>query len=169
MLKLKNVAFGDLTTEHQKTRTLLERVPDEHWGWKPHHKSMALGELAAHLVNVCFWQVGILEDDEFDLAGIPEVKREIPTNREQLLDLFDRHRANVTSVVENIEEELLGKTWTLRHGDHEILAMPKVFVMRMMGISHMVHHRAQLGVYLRMLDVPLPPTYGPTADEQGTF
>jgi uncharacterized damage-inducible protein DinB len=163
---LKAVAFGDLQNELATTRRVLERVPDEHLGWKPHEKSFSLGTLAAHIVNLVGWGKDILELDGLDLSGpvTQSLKGSVP--REELLRALDANIANVTQALERATTESLGKTWTLRHGDHVILSAPRAGVLRGMGVSHMVHHRAQLAVYFRLLNVPVPPMYGPTADEQ---
>lgn len=162
---LKQLALGDLDFELAATRRMLERVPDEHFGWKPHEKSMSLGELASHLANLLDWNVHILRDDEIDLATLGAPPR--AANRADLLQGFDEKKAALDAVAEAFDTATLGETWTLRNGEQVFFALPRAAVLRNFGISHMVHHRGQLSVYLRLLDVPLPRTYGPTADEKG--
>jgi len=162
---LKRTILGDLDHELANTRRVLERVPDEHFDWQPHEKSMTLGALCAHLENILHWQRMILEKDEFDLAASPP-PRTIPATRDELLRGFDERKAALDEAVARIDDASFGRTWTLRKGDQVIFAQPKAAILRGMGISHMVHHRGQLSVYLRLLDVPVPAVYGPSADEQ---
>lgn len=165
MLSLKEVVFGDLEREIASTRRVLARVPDEHFAWKPHDKSMSLGALSTHLANLLFWQATILERDELDLETLAEARRKVAADRAALLRFFDDLHERVTQAVAATEEAALARPWTLRRGAHVILELPRAAVLRSMGISHMVHHRGQLSVYLRLLDVPVPGVYGPSADE----
>ena len=165
---MKNIATGDLEYEIDTTRRMLERLPEEHFMWKPHEKSWSLGALAAHLANLLYWQTTILQHDEFDLAAVP-TSGSIPETREELLQAFDEHAAVLSDVLDQTDDATLGYTWTLKRGDQVMFSRPKAAVLRTVGISHMVHHRGQLSVYLRMLDVPVPSSYGPTADEMAGF
>ena len=164
LLSPMQLATGDLERELAITRRMLERVPEEHLAWKPHEKSMSLGTLAAHLANLLWWQTTTLERDEFDVAA-PQPPRTAPESREALLQAFDEKAAVLREALARTDEAALASPWTLRRGDHIIFTMPKAAVLRSFGISHIVHHRGQLSVYLRLLDVPVPPSYGPTADE----
>ena len=161
---LKKLALGDLDFELANTRRMLERVPDEHFDWKPHEKSMSLGDLASHLANLLYWNMQILQADGLDFAAQGPSPRD--ASRADLLQRFDEQKTALDAVVEQFDEATLGETWTLRNGDHVLFARPRAAVLRNFGISHMVHHRGQLSVYLRLLGVPVPPTYGPTADER---
>jgi uncharacterized damage-inducible protein DinB len=161
-LSPRTLAFGDLKDELATTRRLLEAVPEDHLDWIPHSKSRPLGALVAHLTNIVFWQLMILRDDGFDLGSSPP-PRDVPSSSTDALGTFDANVAALEKVLENVTDETLAEPWTLRNGDEVIFTRPKAEVLREMGISHMIHHRAQLGVYLRLLDVPLPSTYGPTA------
>ncbi len=160
------LATGDLEHELATTRRMLERVPDEHFAWKPHEKSMSLGALAGHIANLLWWQTTTLEQDEFDMAA-PRPPQTVPESREAVLQEFDERAAVLREALAQTDEAALARPWTLRSGDHVVFTQPKAAIMRGFGISHMVHHRGQLSVYLRLLDVPVPPSYGPTADEQG--
>ncbi len=160
------LATGDLEHEIATTRRMLERVPEEHLAWKPHEKSMSLGALASHIANLLWWQTLMLEHDEFDMAA-PQPTVTAPESRAALLQEFDEKVAVLREALAQTDEAALARPWTLRRGDHVIFIQPKIAVLRGFGISHMVHHRGQLSVYLRLLDVPVPPSYGPTADEQG--
>lgn len=161
----KQIALADLEHELALTRRVLERVPDEHLGWKPHEKSMTLGALASHLANLAFYGIATLQGDEFDVATAPPNK--VVDSRDELLARFDERVATFRELLASTEDEALGRPWSLRHGSHVAFTLPRIGVLRSMVVNHMVHHRAQLGVYLRLLDVPVPSVYGPSADEQG--
>lgn len=165
MSTMKQIVFSDFDRELATTRRMLSRVPAEHFDWQPHEKSMTLGALSAHMVNLLNWQLVTLEDDHIDFAAsAPRVP--IPTNTEELLASFDAYATKVNEALAATDDVALEETWTLRNGERVMFQMPKRAVFRM-GISHIVHHRGQLSVYLRLLDVPVPPSYGPTADERG--
>ncbi len=160
---LKQVAAGDLKQEIATTRRVLERVPDAHFGWRPHEKSMSLAELAGHLSNLLFWQRSIIEDDFYDSAAAPTPAP--PSGREELLRDFDAKRDALFAAFERLEDADLLRPWSLKRGDQVIFSRPRGVVLRSFGINHMVHHRGQLSVYLRLLDAPVPSIYGPSADE----
>lgn len=162
---LKDLAFGDVAQELSSTRRILDRLPDEHLSWRPHEKSMTLGALATHVVNLLGWQTMILQQAEFDLAATPP-RREALGSRQELLDEFDTRQREVEELLNTVDEEALGGQWTLRSGDHVIFRRPRAVAMRVFGLSHLIHHRAQLSVYLRLLDLPVPGLYGPSADER---
>lgn len=161
---LKPTALFDVDRELSKTRRLLERIPDDKLGWKPHEKSWTLGQLGAHIANLPTWKTMSLTTDGFDMAA-PQPSRAEPTSSTEILEAFDKNVADFNSAYEGANDDVLTSMWSLRHGDHVISSDPKHEVLRQWGISHMIHHRGQLSVYLRLLNVPLPPIYGPTADE----
>jgi uncharacterized damage-inducible protein DinB len=161
---IKDVALADLDHELNLTRHYLERVPKAHLDWRPHDRSMSLGELATHIASVVMWQVTILEHDFFDLSEAPP-RMEPLSSVDKILELFDRNAATLRERVEAVGDEALTTPWELRRGEHHEASMPRAAALRAMGLSHVIHHRGQLSVYLRLLDVPLPPAYGPTADE----
>ncbi len=163
---VKQLIVGDIMNELASTRRVLERLPEEHMSWKPHAKSMTLSGLATHLINLLNWQVAIFLYPEFDLSTVP-LRREALERREDLLEEFDGNVAKLEKLLDECDEKSLGEEWTLRNGDHIILRQLRAIALRTFGISHMVHHRAQLGVYLRLLDIPVPGAYGPSADDQG--
>ncbi|OXM85185.1 DinB family protein [Paenibacillus rigui] len=162
---VKQLIIGDAAHELATTRRILEQLPEEHLSWKPHEKSMTLGGLATHLVNLLNWQIAIFQYPEFDLSTIP-LRREPLEKRADVLEEFDANAGKLEKLLAECDEKALGEEWTLRHGDHIILRQPRALALRTFGLSHMVHHRAQLGVYLRLLDIPVPGMYGPSADEQ---
>lgn len=163
---MKQLIVGDALHELNVTRRILERLPEEHMAWQPHSKSMTLGGLATHLINLLNWQIAILLQPEFDLSAVP-VRREALQRREEVLEEFDANVAKLEKLLAECDEDALGQEWTLRNGDHIIQRQPRALALRTFGLSHMVHHRAQLGVYLRLLDIPVPGLYGPSADEEG--
>jgi uncharacterized damage-inducible protein DinB len=151
--------------EMATTRKLLERVPDDKLDWKPHVKSMSLGDLATHVANIVWWGEVTLDQPEFNAEGQPARAR--AANRAELLDTFDTNvKATRASLAGKSDGELLAP-WSLKNGKHTFFTMPKAAVWRSFVMNHLVHHRAQLSVYLRMNDVPLPSMYGPSADERG--
>jgi len=151
--------------EMANTRNMLERVPDEHLAFKPHEKSFSLLELASHVSNLPTW-VGItLDTSELDLETDRPWERKEPTSRDEILVDFDEATAAVRPVLEAASDEDFAKTWTLRTGEEIWFTMPKAMVYRQFALNHLIHHRAQLSVYLRLLEVPVPGMYGPSADE----
>ncbi|WP_312117119.1 DinB family protein [Brevibacillus reuszeri] len=162
---VKQLIIGDALQELVATRRVLERLPEEHMTWKPHEKSMTLGGLATHLINLLNWQVAIFQSTDFDLSTV-QVRREPLERLADVLEEFDANVSKLEKLLAACDEKSLGEEWTLRHGDHIILRQPRAIALRTFGLSHMVHHRAQLGVYLRLLDVPVPGLYGPSGDEE---
>lgn len=155
-----------LEMEHELsvTRKILERVPTDKFGWKPHAKSMTLGQLAAHVAEIPGWMEPAILQDVLDIPG--DFKPIRPTNTQELLESFDKNAELLRkSLVGAIESNIMDP-WTLKFGGKEIFTMPRVAVLRGFVTNHLVHHRAQLGVYLRLLDIPVPSTYGGSADEQ---
>ncbi len=150
--------------EFAQTRRALERVPEGRFAWKPHEKSYSLHDLAAHLAEVPRWAAVTLDVDVFDLDE--PYDRVVPTTRDELLAHFDEGVAQARAKIEGASAQALGKIWSMKQGGEVVFSMPKGAVLRSFVLNHNVHHRAQLGVYLRLLDVPVPGHYGPSADEQ---
>ena len=156
--------YADLDVELAATRRVLERVPFEHWDWRPHAKSMPLGRLATHLAELPRFAQAMATTDEFDLGAMGDAPTTV-SSRETLLALFDGNAASMRATVATLDEARLAQHWKLTMGDHVLLDAPRSLLLRQHGVSHPVHHRAQLTVYLRMLDVPVPGLYGPSADD----
>ena len=153
--------------EMANTRKMLERVPDGLFHYQPHKKSMTLGRLAAHTAELPSYATATLQVERMDLTG--EEKQFTPTTRKELLDSFDKYVKEAREILSKSKDEELMKTWTLTYKGQQIFSMPRVAVLRSMVFSHLIHHRAQLGVYLRMNNVEIPGMYGPSADEMNMF
>jgi uncharacterized damage-inducible protein DinB len=163
-MPLVDMLLPEFDHEMATTRKLLERVPDDRLGWAPHARSFTMGQLAQHVATIPMWGTMTLAQSELDLAGSD--RQAGVASRDELVKIFDDNAVKARS-------ELVGKTdaelmapWTLKHGENTIFSMPKISVWRGFVMSHLIHHRAQLSVYLRMQDVPVPAMYGPSADEQ---
>lgn len=163
-MPLNEALIAELQMEAASTRKMLERVPEESGSWKPHEKSMTLGRLSQHLAEIPMWVSVTVDQDELDFAKEKYEAKESTTN-ELLLRTFDENLANAIECLKNASDEKLIGNWTMRSGETVYFSMPKISVLRGFVLSHLIHHRGQLSVYLRMLDVPLPQVYGPTADE----
>lgn len=153
----------EMDQEAQTTRKMLERVPSEQFGWKPHEKSMTVKRLATHIAELPGWVTMALTTRELDFANNPYTIEEV-NNTEELLAYFELSLLDGRSHLEQAKEEQLGEPWTLRNGDQIYSTSSKAEVIRM-AFSQIIHHRAQLGVYLRLLNIPIPGSYGPSADE----
>jgi uncharacterized damage-inducible protein DinB len=153
--------------EMATTRSLLERVPETEGAWVPHAKSMPLGRLAAHIAELVAWTNSTIQQTELDF-GVPGAYNPAQlTTTAKLLELFDANVKSARAAIAGVSDADLMVPWTLRNGEHVIITMPRVAVLRSMVMNHVIHHRGQLSVYLRLHDVPLPSIYGPTADTQG--
>jgi uncharacterized damage-inducible protein DinB len=146
------------------TRKLLERVPDGKFAWKPHAKSMSLGELASHLASMLSWGSMTINQPEFDIRG--DYAPPAFATRADLLANFDKEASATRAALVGRNDAELMAPWSLKREGKTLFSMPKAAVLRSFVMNHMVHHRGQLSVYLRLNDVPLPSMYGPSADEQ---
>lgn len=169
-MAIKDGLLGGFDNEMQNTRKVLERVPDDKFGWKPHPKSGTMGWLAGHLANLAGWGAFTLQTEELDFA--PGGKQMEPSpqfkSRQELLAAFDKNQQETKKALENASDADLMKPWSLKNNGQVIFTMPKVAVIRGVVINHLIHHRGQLTVYLRLNDIPVPGIYGPSADE-GSF
>ena len=155
--------FPELDGELAKTRRMLERFPDDKAGWTPHGKSKPIDALATHIATTPFHGVRLIETDELDMAVRPPAPH--ASTAAELVALFDQAVAALKQALPKVTSELLETPWTLRAGPKVFFSLPRRILMRDLVISHIIHHRAQLGVYYRLLDVPVPGSYGPSADE----
>jgi len=153
--------------EMANTRKTLERVPDDKLDWTPHEKSMTMRALASHLANLVSWTVFTVERDSLDVAPIGEEPFRVPpvNSKQEALEIFDHNVAAARTAIQHASDEHLMKPWSLLAGGKTIFTQPRIGVLRGMIMNHTIHHRAQLSVYLRLNDVPVPPLYGPSADE----
>jgi uncharacterized damage-inducible protein DinB len=167
-MSLSQSMLPEFDHEMAGTRKTLERVPEGKLGWRPHAKSMTLGGLASHVANVPSWIAYTVERESLDVApvGQPPLRQAEMTSRQALLAHFDRHVTEGRAALAAASDETLLAPWTLLGGGKTYFTMPRVAVLRSFVMNHNVHHRAQLCVYLRLLDVAVPGLYGPSADEQ---
>nr|WP_068888284.1 DinB family protein [Pedobacter panaciterrae] len=153
----------ELEQEALTTRKMLQRVPTDKFAWQPHKKSMTVKQLATHIAELPTWITMAIKTDELDFAANPYQPANVNTT-EELLAYFESSLANGRSELKEENESLLDKDWTLRNGQQIYSVEPKADVIRM-SINQIIHHRAQLGVFLRLLDIPIPGSFGPSADE----
>jgi uncharacterized damage-inducible protein DinB len=153
----------ELEREAVTARKMLERVPDDKYNWKPHEKSMEMGRLATHIAELSGWIGLTLTTSELDFAN-NDYAPTVITNNKELLACFEKNLADGRTHLADAKEEQLSQPWTMRNGEEIYSTEPKSEVIRM-SISQIIHHRAQLGVYLRLLNIPIPGSYGPSADE----
>lgn len=162
-MPLADALVPEFDHEMVTTRKLLERVPEDKFDWKPHAKSMTLGGLATHVANIVWWGEVTLDKPEFNAEG--QQVAAPAASRAELLETFDKNvKTTRASLAAKSDAELMAP-WSLKNGKQTFFTMPKAVVWRSFVMNHLVHHRAQLSVYLRMHDVPLPAMYGPSADE----
>lgn len=164
---LSQAILPEFDHEMAGTRKTLERVPEDRLDWTPHAKSTSMRGLATHLANLPTWAVHALNKDSFDLAppGEPPPRAAPVNSVEECLQVFDRNVAAAREAVASATDEQMLGTWTLLQGGREVMSLPRVAVLRSFVMNHNIHHRAQLGVYLRLNDIPVPSIYGPSADE----
>jgi len=161
-MNLLEPILAEFQQEMATTRKMLQRVPTGSLSWKPHEKSRSLGEIAQHVANLPGLFIVPLHEDAFDKNqyNIPEIN-----TTSAILETFDKNVAGSCETLKGRSDEWSLGQWSYKYGEKVIFSMPRLAVLRAMGINHIIHHRGQLSVYLRLLNVPLPPVYGPTADE----
>lgn len=164
MTTLIPTLLAEFDAEMRTTRSLLERVPFDNATWKPHAKSTSLGNLASHIANIPTLGKAIAELPERDFQDGKATPAKTYASIDEVLAAFDANVASTRTAIAAVPESALGDSWTLRRGDHVIMQLPKAAALRSLLMNHIIHHRGQLSVYLRLNDVPLPSIYGPTAD-----
>jgi len=162
---LKDALLSEFDQEMAVTRRLLERLPEASFSWKPHERSMSLGGLATHLAQIPHWGTWILEHDSYDMVHDGTGSALEKRTRAEVLEAFDRHTTEVRRALVNGSDAELMAPWVLKRGGQTLMSLPRLRALRLYLLNHLVHHRGQLTVYLRLQNVPLPPLYGPTADE----
>lgn len=161
------VLLLDFDTEISNTRRTLERVPEDKADWAPHAKSMKMGKLAMHCATMCMFGYYILEDPGMDMANpTREHMSLVFESREACLKQLDESAAKCRQAIAAASDEHFAAVWRFSFGEHVISNLPRSATFRMLCFDHLIHHTAQLGVYLRLLDIPVPALYGPSADEQ---
>jgi uncharacterized damage-inducible protein DinB len=165
-MDLHQAFLQELDMEMVSTRKTLERVPEK-MDWTPHPKSMTMGRLAQHLADIPEWVTKTIELDDLDLApvGAPPHKPQIAKTTKEALATFDRNLAAARAALSSTSDAHLMKPWSLKMGGKTVMTLPRAAVLRNFVLNHNVHHRAQMGVYLRLNDIPVPSVYGPSADE----
>ncbi|MCA0334078.1 MAG: DinB family protein [Bacteroidetes bacterium] len=167
-MALAKALLSEIEHESKSTRKLLELVPVEHFDWRPHEKSMTLKGLAIHIAQLASYPGIILSSPYLDFAENTIKKPEIDTT-EDLLKVFQQGNDATLNAIRSADETVFNQNWILRKGEHLILDAPRSVAIRQMGLNHLYHHRAQLGVYLRLLNIPIPGMYGPSSDEMAQF
>ena len=166
-MAIKDALLPEFDHEMATTRRLLERLPEAEFAWKPHDRSMALGQLAGHIANLPQWCSATLASTVFDLDALPvDARPQLPASRAAVLEEFDGKVAAARNQLTSTTDAEFMTPWTLKKGGQEVFTLPRISAIRSFVMNHLIHHRGQLSVYLRLKDVPLPSIYGPTADEQ---
>src|SRR2546423_12507792 len=158
-MPINQMLLPEFDQEMANTRKILEKVPENNWEYKRHEKWMTLGRLAGHVAEMPQWARETIKRDVLEID--PGQKPFSAKSRQELLDTFDKGVIEARELISNLTDEQIGQTWTLRFSGKDIVAMPRLAVLRGMVMNHMIHHRAQLGVYLRLNNVPVPGMYGP--------
>ena len=166
-MAIRDALLPEFDQEAAGTRRTLERVPEDRFDWSPHKKSGSMIWLAGHLANLPSWVRLTIEQDELDLApgGKAPDPPPTPASVDEILAMFDKNVAEARAAIAEASDEALMKPWSLLQNGKTMLTLPKATVLRSFVVNHLIHHRAQLGVYLRLNDIPVPSIYGPSADE----
>lgn len=164
-MPLKDALIAELKQESSSTKKMLEKVPMDKKDWKPHEKSMTLGRLATHVADTTHWASDIIHIDDFDFMKDYKT-RPIANSQEELLATFQANLDKAIADLEAMTDEDFNKPWTVRRGEQVMFSLPKKVAIRGWAFNHLIHHRGQLSVYLRLLNIPVPGMYGPSADEQ---
>jgi uncharacterized damage-inducible protein DinB len=155
----------ELDHESKTTRRVLERIPTDKFDWAPHPRSMPMGKLAWHIAQMTGWVPETLGKDFIDMS-VPGPDDPAPATTQELLAAFDKHTASALAALAAAPDEIMMKPWSLKRGEMVFFTLPKAAVLRSFVFNHIVHHRGQLTVYLRLNEIPVPSIYGPSADEQ---
>ena len=156
--------IAEMEHEAAVTRTCLERIPADKFDWKPHEKSMSFGRLASHVAEMFGWTPSTMDHAELDFSKM-DYKPFEPSTTEELVEFLDKNVAEAITTLKSSADDRFMENWTMRNGETVYFTMPKVAVMRSFIMNHIVHHRGQLSVYLRLNDISVPSIYGPSADE----
>ena len=167
-MTIAQTMLPEVEQEMANTRKTLARVPDSAWDYKPHEKSMSMGALALHIAMMADWGADTLTSPSFDVAPVDAPPYQMPEgkNTQQVLALFDKAIVRFKETLSATQDSAMMASWSLLQGGKPLFSMPRAAVIRGMILNHLVHHRGQLTVYLRLNGVPVPALYGPSADEQ---
>lgn len=165
-MQLRDVLIPEFDHEIALTRRVLARVPFESTGWRPHAKSMTLGQLASHLAEIPSWASTLVQRDGYDMGGDPPEPPATHPSLPLLLEAFDANTRDARAILAGVSDAELLAPWTLREKEQTVFTSPRFMVLRGFLFNHVIHHRGQLCVYLRELNVPVPSIYGPSADER---
>jgi uncharacterized damage-inducible protein DinB len=166
-MTMSEMLLPEFDQEMASTRKILACVPEDKFKWQPHEKSMTLGRLASHVAELPRWAVETIARETLELT--PDQKPFSATSKEELLTAFEKNAADARTAIAGATDEQLAVIWSLIFGGRKAFSMPRSMVLRSVVMNHLIHHRAQLSVYLRLNDVAIPGMYGPSADEKGSF
>ncbi len=164
-MSIAEILLPEIKHEAESTGKMLSAIPTDKFDYTPHEKSMKLKDLATHIADLSGWIAAIVSTDYMDFAEGKAPRPEINSTAD-LVKYFEDNTQKSIAALSGTSDEDLAKNWVLRHGDHVILDLPKAAVIRSMAMNHVYHHRAQIGMYLRLLDEPIPGMYGPSADDR---
>ena len=164
-MSINTSLLGELKSESANTKKMIERIPTEKIDWQPHEKSMTIGKLATHIANLPVWFNRIINADGFDFAAFGSTEKKETT--QAILDLFTQQLDEAEKVLAAAtSDEIFKAMWTVSRNNQILYQLPKMVALRSFTFNHIYHHRGQLSVYLRLLDIPVPGMYGPSADEK---
>jgi uncharacterized damage-inducible protein DinB len=161
---MSSALIAEMEQEAATTRKCLERIPADKFDFKPHEKSFSMRSLAVHIAEMFAWTMPTVAQDALDFAAM-DYKPAEPDDTAELVSLLDKNVAAAIEAIRSMPDEKWHESWSLKNGETTYFTMPKIAVMRSMVMNHIIHHRGQLSVYLRLCDIPVPALYGPSADE----
>jgi uncharacterized damage-inducible protein DinB len=168
LMAMNQAILAEFDKEIESTRRTLERIPDDTLGWKPHEKSGTMAWLASHVANLPMWVTVTMTTEVLDFAAPPDPKMPSPKeakSAKELVEFLDTNAKNARAAIAAASDSDLMKSWTLKQGDKTFFTIPKVAVLRSFVLNHLIHHRGQLTMYMRLKNIPVPALYGPSADE----
>lgn len=164
-MQISQLMLLEWQQESANTKKMIERLPTESFLWRPHEKSMTSGRLATHIAELPVWFSRIIEAPEFDFASVAFTPF-TAENTEALLDLFNKQLTTSVAALARADDDTMNEVWTLRRGNQVMMKLPRKVALRTFALNHIYHHRGQLSLYLRLLDIEVPGMYGPSADER---
>ncbi len=168
-MTISEILLPEFDEEIASTRRMLESLPEDKFGWKPHEKSMTLAQLASHVGDLPSWMAMIITTEKLDFAASESIEGFQTGSHSTLMAHFNECAAGARNTIENTSDEQFAVTWTLAYGEKTLYAAPRRMAVRTIALNHLIHHRGQLSLYLRLLERKVPGMYGPSADEMDTF